>query len=221
MMASPTTRSSSVSTPDAAHRFVAERERIRTHLGAFAPVADDGDGRRAAVAITLTVDDEGNPAFLLTKRPDTLRRHAGQWALPGGRLDPGEDATTAALRELEEELGIDLPADAVLGRLDDYPTRSGFRITPVVVDAGTDVTPAPDPEEVALVVHVALHELDRDDAPRWLEVDGARGPVIQMPIRQAGIHAPTAAILYQFREVAVHGREVRVAHFDEPPFAWR
>jgi 8-oxo-dGTP pyrophosphatase MutT (NUDIX family) len=200
----------------------AVRRRVQRHLDAFERhhPADDGE-RRAAVAITLTLDDDDQPAFLLTKRPDTLNRHAGQWALPGGRLDEGESVTQAGLRELDEELGVRLPESHVLGRLDDYATRSGFRISPLVIWGGADMELAPDPSEVALVVRVPLSELDRDDAPRWLEIEGARGPVIQMPVGEHGIHAPTAAILYQFREVAMHGRETRVAHFDEPPFAWR
>jgi 8-oxo-dGTP pyrophosphatase MutT (NUDIX family) len=200
----------------------AVRRRVRRHLDGFERLDPrDGGERRAAVAITLTLDEDGQPSFLLTKRPDTINRHAGQWALPGGRLDDGESVTDAALRELDEELGVRLPAGHVLGRLDDYATRSGFRIAPVVVWGGAHVDLAPDPAEVAFVVRVPLSELDRDDAPRWLEIEGARGPVIQMPVHEHGIHAPTAAILYQFREVALHGRQTRVAHFDEPPFAWR
>jgi 8-oxo-dGTP pyrophosphatase MutT (NUDIX family) len=198
------------------------RRRVGRHLGAFErhhPA--DGGERRAAVAITLTLDESEQPAFLLTKRPDTLNRHAGQWALPGGRLDEGENVTQAGLRELDEELGVRLPESHVLGRLDDYATRSGFRISPLVVWGGAQMELVPDPTEVALVVRVPLSELDRDDAPRWLDVEGARGPVIQMPVGEHGIHAPTAAILYQFREVALHGRDTRVAHFDEPAFAWR
>lgn len=198
------------------------RGRIAAHLEAFSPLptADEGE-RLAAVAIAITVDADRRPAFLLTKRPDTINRHAGQWALPGGRLDPGETVPQAALRELHEELGVHLDADQVLGRLDDYPTRSGFRISPVVVWAGADVAVVPDPREVAHVERIALTELDRADSPRWLDIDGARGPVVQLPLGAHGIHAPTAAILHQFGEVALHGRDTRVAHFDEPPFAWR
>jgi 8-oxo-dGTP pyrophosphatase MutT (NUDIX family) len=182
---------------------------------------DEAGGRRAAVAITLTADEDERPAFLLTKRPDTINRHAGQWALPGGRVDHGESVTDAALRELHEELGLALAPDRVLGRLDDYATRSGFHIAPVVVWAGPHVTLDPDPGEVALAVRVPLREFDRADSPRWLDIDGARGPVVQLPVGDHGIHAPTAAILHQFHEVALLGRATRVAHFDEPPFAWR
>jgi 8-oxo-dGTP pyrophosphatase MutT (NUDIX family) len=202
--------------------FEGLRRRLRRHLDTFERLEPSDDGEsRAAVAITLTLGEDGQAAFLLTKRPDTIKRYAGQWALPGGRLDHGETVTAAALRELDEELGLRLSEADVLGRLDDYPTRSGFRIAPVIVWGGATVDLTPDPTEVAYVVRVPLRELEREDSPRWLDIEGARGPVVQMPILEHGIHAPTAAILYQFREVALHGRATRVAHFDEPPFAWR
>ena len=78
-----------------------------------------------------------------------MNRHAAQWALPGGRVDPGETAEQTALRELDEELGVRLPPDAVLGRLDDYATRSGYVITPVVVWGGAGLELRPNPDEVA------------------------------------------------------------------------
>lgn len=200
----------------------AARERLRTNLAAFTRLEPvEGSGRRAAVAIVVTSDDVGQPAVVLTKRSASIRRHRGQWALPGGRLDPDESVEQAALRELHEELGLSLEPAALLGHLDDYPTRSGFRIAPVVVWAGPDATLTPDPAEVAFAIRVPLTELDRPDSPRWDEVDDAAGPVIQLPIGERLIHAPTAAILYQFREVAMHGRDTRVAHFDEPHFARR
>ncbi len=198
------------------------RARVESHLAGFDRAElSEPPTRQAAVVVTITTAPGGEPAFLLTRRSPRIRTHRGQWALPGGKLDSGETVEEAGLRELHEELGLQLPDAAVLGRLDDYPTRSGFAISALVAWAGPDADIEPDPDEVALVVHVPLTELDRDDSPRWVDLDDAQGPVIQLPIGEHHIHAPTAAILYQFREVALHGRATRVAHFDEPGFARR
>ena len=107
---------------------------VRAHLAAHDRSSVPLDGRRhAAVAVTLVDDDDGAPCFLLTRRAPRLTSHAGQWALPGGRVEPGESAIEGALRELAEEVGLSATPDQVLGCLDDYPTRSGYVITPVVV----------------------------------------------------------------------------------------
>jgi 8-oxo-dGTP pyrophosphatase MutT (NUDIX family) len=210
----------------------AVRERLRT----FDVRAIHVGGQRAA-AVALPLAEEGSgadlagihsppawsreAALLLTRRPETLRSHAGQWALPGGRLDPGETAEDAALRELHEELGLRLDPSCVLGRLDDFATRSGYVITPVVVWAGEARDLAPSAAEVASVHRIPVREFMRADAS-WLEpsADPAR-PVLRMPVGESWIAAPTAAILYQFRELCIAGREVRVAHYEQPAFAWR
>jgi 8-oxo-dGTP pyrophosphatase MutT (NUDIX family) len=140
--------------------------------------------------------------------------------LPGGRLDPGESPEVAALRELHEEVGVELDPDAVLGRLDDYVTRSGFVITPVVVWAG-DVELDPNPAEVARAYRVPLGLLDRPDAPRFIAIAESDRPVVQMPLLGSLVHAPTGALLYQAREVLLHGRATRVAHLEQPVWAWR
>jgi 8-oxo-dGTP pyrophosphatase MutT (NUDIX family) len=149
-----------------------------------------------------------------------LRKHAGQWALPGGRLDDGEGVVEAACRELHEELGLDVSASSSLGLLDDYPTRSGFLITPVVLWGGalTHVIEPPS-SEVQEVYVVPLADLDV--APRFLRIPESEAPVIQLPLLDHLIHAPTGAVLYQFAELAVHGRTTRVAHLEQPVFAWR
>jgi 8-oxo-dGTP pyrophosphatase MutT (NUDIX family) len=164
----------------------------------------------------------GGAAFLLCRRAARLNRHGGQWALPGGRVDPGETAVETALRELDEELGVHLDDSAVLGVLDDYPTRSGYVMTPVVVWGGPDVELVPNPDEVAHAYRIGLHELCRDDSPRFVSIPESDRPVVQVPLGGDLIHAPTGAVLVQFRWVALDGRVgERVDEFEQPVFAWR
>ena len=206
-----------------ADRFdAALRARVRKNLAGFErqPIAPDGR-RPAAVAAVLLPDEEGRACFLLTRRTATLRAHARQWALPGGRIDAGEIAQAAALRELHEEVGLGLDASSVLGLLDDYGTRSGFIITPVVAWGGEHVQLSPNPAEVAHVYRVPLTELDKPDVPQLITIPESDRPVIQVPLLSSLIHAPTAAVIYQAREVAIHGRPTRVAHFEQPTWAWK
>jgi len=172
------------------------------------------DGRMQGVA--------GGAAFLLCRRAAKMNRHAGQWALPGGRMDDGETVEQAALRELHEELGVELGPSEILGRLDDYPTRSGFVISPVVVWGGADPELHEDPIEVAHTYRIGLHELCRDDSPRFVSIPESDRPVVQLPLGGDLIHAPTAAVLVQFRWVALDGRtDERVDHLEQPVFAWK
>jgi 8-oxo-dGTP pyrophosphatase MutT (NUDIX family) len=197
-------------------------DRVRRHLTRHPREAQPlGARRAAAVALVLLPDAEARPCFVLTRRAGGLRRHSGQWALPGGRLDPGETPEAAALRECREEVGLALPEDAVLGRLDDYATRSGFVITPVVVWSGAARALEPDPEEVAEIHRVPLAELDRPGVPHLRRIPESERPVISIPLVGTHIHAPTAAILFQLREVAIWGRATRVGHYEQPVFAWR
>jgi 8-oxo-dGTP pyrophosphatase MutT (NUDIX family) len=197
------------------------RERIRANLASFEREPHAGPPlRAAAVALALVPGEDGRPCFVLTRRASRLRAHGGQWALPGGRLDPGENPEGAALRELAEEVGLDAAPSSVLGRLDDYPTRSGFVITPVVVWGGAGLL-EPNPQEVAAVYRVPLSELDRPDVPRLRSIPESDRPVISIPLLGTFIHAPTAAVLYQLREVAVWGRPTRVSQYEQPVFAWR
>jgi len=197
------------------------RDEAAKHLARFPQRSLPLDGRRhAAVAIALIDDGAGRACFILTRRAARLRRHPGQWALPGGRLDPGETAKIAALRELREEVGLEAPSEAVLGTLDDYPTRSGFVITPVVVWGGSDAHLESDPGEVAEIHRVPFDELDRPGVPQLRSIPESDRPVISIPLVGTQIHAPTAAILFQLREVVLRGLSTRVDHYEQPVFAW-
>ena len=212
------------------------REHIRLRLASFdLQRADPGAHRVAAVAVAVAEEGEGaqlggiavpgawsrEAALILTRRALHLRNHPDQWALPGGRVDDGESAEQAALRELGEEIGLDLDAGAVLGRLDDFVTRSGFVITPIVVWAGPARALVANPAEVASIHRIPVREFMRADAP-WLDREREdEEPVLRMPVGDSWIAAPTAAVLYQFRELCIAGRPTRVAHFEQPLFARR
>ncbi|MGI9616289.1 MAG: NUDIX hydrolase [Acidimicrobiales bacterium] len=163
----------------------------------------------------------GGAAFILTRRGSALNAHANQWALPGGRIDDGETPLEAAMREVDEEIGLDLSSDDLLGRLDDYPTRSGYVITPFVFWAGASADPVANPEEVASIHRISLRELARPDSPRFVTIPESDRPVIQVPVGGDLIHAPTGAVIYQFRAVAYDGEPIRVDGYEQPVFAWR
>jgi 8-oxo-dGTP pyrophosphatase MutT (NUDIX family) len=194
------------------------RERLRADLSSFdrREVAPAEGVRHAAVAIVLVGDADGRTCTILTRRASRLRAHGGQWSLPGGRVDPGEDPESAARRELHEEL--DATVGECLGLLDDYPTRSGYRITPVVLWGGAELALRPNPDEVASAHLVPFEGIG---APRFLSIPESDRPVIQLPLLGTLLHAPTAAVLHQAVELARHGRTTRVDHLEQPVFAWR
>jgi 8-oxo-dGTP pyrophosphatase MutT (NUDIX family) len=199
---------------------VPDRAAIAANLASFRRIGADRPGLRAASVAVCIVLEQGRPALLITRRALGLRAHPGQWALPGGGRDRGESVPDAARRELREETGVAVAPADVLGLLDDYVTRSGYLITPVVVWAGP-VSSAMRAEaaEVARIHVVPLADLDVP--PRLVRIPESGSPVIQLPFLGRYLHAPTAAIVYQFCQVALHGRAVRVAHFEQPVFAWK
>ena len=228
------------------------KARIARNLTAFDFVGKQHDGKTAAVALPVVQSGlgaslEGTPehttwqdsaALLLTRRSSKLSDHAGQWALPGGRIDGGETPEQAALREMEEEVGLAVPAANIFGRLDDFITRSGYIITPIVVWVDDCDAAQPNPAEVASIHRIPVSEFLREDAP-FLSDDAdletqdgltyeqrnapvtSERPVLRMPVGVSWIAAPTACFLYQFAEVCLRGNATRVAHFDQPRFAWK
>ena len=206
------------------HPFTSDtRHRLAVRGAAFVRAAEAPPSglKQAAVAIVLVEANDGrDTAMLLTLRASGLRAHGGQWALPGGRCDPGETAIDAALRELHEELGLRLSPADVIGTLDDYPTRSDYLITPVLAWAQDSRSLLPNPDEVASVHHIALSEIARTEAFDFVTIPESERRVIRY--RHAGqfIHAPTAALIYQFSELLA-GRDTRVADLEQPVFAWK
>ena len=213
------------------HSNRVSKQQIRQRLQRFnvaTLTARYPDYRRAAVALVIVDEGHGarvrglakplawsaDPALILTRRPLTMRRHAGQWALPGGRLDGAETIEQAALRELREEVGLALRPSAILGRLDDFATRSGFVISPLVLWGGGAWHLRAQPAEVASIHRIRLAEFNRvdapllspqtqppQDAPEDRAPSGPTGPVLRMPVGSDHIAAPTAAWHYQFREL--------------------
>ncbi|MEG3164245.1 CoA pyrophosphatase [Sphingomonas sp. PB2P19] len=120
---------------------------------------DDVDAEEAALheaAVLVAITDRDEPGVILTKRTETLRRHPGQVAFPGGRVDPGEDAVAAALREADEEIALSPGTVIVIGTVDRYRTGTGYHITPVVGVVPPDLTLRPSEAEVASVFEVPL-----------------------------------------------------------------
>jgi 8-oxo-dGTP pyrophosphatase MutT (NUDIX family) len=215
---------------------VSLKQKLVENLNRFdrKPILDD-ELKHAAVAIVITnctrpaniarisfnPAESDQAAFILTTRSSQLSNHRGQRAFPGGRIDPGESIERAALRELHEEISLDISDESILGLLDDYSTRSGYIITPVVVWAGMDAQCEANPDEVEKVHLVPVKELLRENVPILESIPESDNPVLKMPIGDEWFAAPTAAIAYQFREVALLGKTTRVAHFEQPYFAWR
>jgi len=205
------------------------RARIRLNLAGYGRRVVALQGRRAAAVSVVLVPSAENAetGFLLTQRAPGLAAHAGQYALPGGKLDPSEGAEDAARRELREELGIGTGAGQVLGVLDDVPTRSGYVITPFVVWLGCPAEPRPAPGEIAGVHQIPLGDLFAGrgrGGNRGLSAAAVAGRAVFslfIPILGHDLFAPTAAIIDHFREVALLGRPTPAVRFGEPEFARR
>ncbi len=192
------------------------RSRIAANLADFPRREIASDGLRLAAVAVVVSPHRGKPTFLLTRRALTMRRNAGNYALPGGNIEPGEDVIDAARRETSEELGVVLGRDAALGQLDDFKTLGGHRVTPVVFWSDAELTVTPDPVEVHVAWRVPLAELDHPKSPRRQSHPHGDDLILQMRIRGQWVNAPTAAWLFQFREVALHGRQTRLDDVGQP-----
>lgn len=183
-------------------------DRLKTLLeeGHTQDVADLRDDRRYApaghpmrdAAVLIAVTEREEPGVLLTHRPHDMRSHAGQIAFPGGKVDPGEDAVTAALREANEELGIDPHDVSVIGATDTYRTGSGFHITPVLAIVPPDLPITPNPSEVASWFEAPLRFLldPSNHSEKSLIYQGVRRYYLEMPWNGHFIWGATASMLH-------------------------
>lgn len=195
------------------------RLRLQERLNGFSRLAVDSSGlRRSAIAIVVVTTEPGNPGIVMTRRASRLGEHPGQYAFPGGRLDPGESGLDAARRELREEVGLDVEATAVMRLLDDDVTRSGYVMTPVVLwgGRGDESTLKSNEAEVEEAFVVQFADLGRE--PNVYAIPKSARLVINVPFLDSVLHAPSGAIMHQFAEVVIHGRVTRVADYEQPVF---
>jgi len=185
-------------------------ERIRTTLAQSLrdspePIAADvleppgvDDGLLTPAAVLVAIVDRPEPGVILTVRTDTVRRHAGQVAFPGGRIDPDDDgAIAAALREAEEEIGLK-PSDVeVVGTADRYRTVTGFDITPVLGVVPPELPLILQPDEVAAVFEVPLHHLleRRNQILKTIEWQGRERSFYEIEWAGQRIWGATAAMI--------------------------
>lgn len=198
------------------------RDRIAGHLDAFEHNdIDVGDRRQAAVALTIIESDDGTgtASMLLTRRAPKMNKHAGQWALPGGRVDDGETPLEGARREMMEEVNLSLGESALLGRLDDLTSRSGYVITPFVFWAEDLSSLKPNPGEVASIHRIPVNLFEGENAIQFIDQETTETPLLRLQLGENRIHAPTGAFLLQFWEVGVNGRDTRVDGYAHPEWA--
>lgn len=158
---------------------------------------------RAAAVLVPVIDHAAGATILLTRRAETLRNHKGQISFPGGGRDEGDaNLAAAALREAQEEVGLDPALVDLVGYLDDYPVLSGYRITPVVGIVRQAFTPVTDPGEVAETFELPLDQLLAENAfeRKILSRDGVNLPFMELNYAGHRIWGATAGMLWNLRQ---------------------
>ncbi len=159
-------------------------------------------------AVLVAITERAAPGMLLLHRPSNMRAHPGQIAFPGGKIDPGESPTEAALREAHEELGIDAAQVRVIGTGDVYRTHSGFEITPVLGVVPPDIKITPNPMEVAQWFEAPVaHVLDpANQVQQYIEWEGSMRAYYQIDWQEHQIWGVTAAVIVNLsRRLNWHG----------------
>lgn len=174
-------------------------------------VSEEAAARLRSAAVLVPVIRRRQTMVLLTRRADSLRHHRGQISFPGGARDAGDDsATTAALREAREEIGLDPAQVEIIGYLDDYPTITDFRVTPVVGYISADFHPQPSPDEVAEVFEVPLSVLldPQHYRHKTFQRMGFAIPYYELHYRHYRIWGATAGMLWDLcQRVERNGRQ--------------
>jgi len=188
---------------------------LRTRLGGLtlaeaiaAPTSNDDaldllDRELKSAAVLVPIIHGPKPGVLLTLRTATLSSHAGQVAFPGGRIDPGETAEHAALREAHEEVGLEPGLVELTGRLPDHVTGTGYKVTPVVGLLAPGFVPVPAAAEVAAVFELPLAVLLDPAAPelRRAYYKGRDREFWVWPHAEHYIWGATAAILVKLAQL--------------------
>lgn len=153
-------------------------------------------------AVLIAVTDRAEPGIILTQRPQDMRDHPGQVAFPGGKLDPGEDAIAAALREANEELALDPATVRLIGTTDLYRTGTGFNVTPVLGVVPPDLALTPNPAEVDEWFEAPLNlVLDQSQWTRHaVEWHGTKREYLEMNWQGFRIWGVTAGIIYNLSQ---------------------
>jgi len=176
-----------------------------TPVGGTMPVFEHKLAPRPGGVLILLYEQEGIIKFPLIKRQEYLGAHSGQISLPGGKAEPGEDSLQAALREGEEEIGVNRADINVLGTLSDFfVVPSNFLVTPVIATLMTQPVFIPDPYEVARILHGSIDDLNREDAIREKEILAAGKYRMMAPhfdIEGEVVWGATAMILNEFRTI--------------------
>ncbi len=157
-----------------------------------------GDQPITPAAVLVPVVERPEPTVILTLRPETMRKHAGQISFPGGRIDPTDKGPVdAALREAEEEIALPRSAVEVVGTADLYRTITGFEVTPVIGVVPPDLPLRPHPQEVAAIFEAPLHYLLRPEHQivRTVQWRGRERSYFEIEWQDRRIWGATAAMI--------------------------